>query len=52
MACRGKVADTLNDILESNERTADEIERIANVVGKEGKLNQRAQVPTAGGSGG
>jgi HAMP domain-containing protein/CheY-like chemotaxis protein/signal transduction histidine kinase len=46
---QGKVADTLNDILELNERTALEIERISTVVGKEGKLNQRTQVPAAGG---
>jgi HAMP domain-containing protein/CheY-like chemotaxis protein/signal transduction histidine kinase len=46
---QGKIADTLNDILDLNEKTADEIERISNVVGKEGKLNQRAQVPAAGG---
>src|SRR6185369_17070556 len=46
---QGKIADTLNDILELNERTTNEIERIADVVGKEGKLNQRAQVPAAGG---
>src|SRR5207244_5170955 len=45
----GKIADTLNDILELNQKTADEVERIANVVGKEGKLAQRAQVPAAGG---
>jgi HAMP domain-containing protein/CheY-like chemotaxis protein/signal transduction histidine kinase len=47
---QGKVADTLNDIIELNERLADEIERISNVVGKEGKLNQRAQIPNGGGS--
>jgi HAMP domain-containing protein/CheY-like chemotaxis protein/signal transduction histidine kinase len=46
---QGKIADTLNDILDLNERTSSEIERISNVVGKEGKLNQRAQVPAAGG---
>src|SRR5438128_1807332 len=46
---QGKVADTLNDILELNERSVSEVERIATVVGKEGKLNQRAQVPSAGG---
>ncbi|MGZ5458490.1 MAG: HAMP domain-containing protein [Thermoanaerobaculia bacterium] len=46
---QGKIADTLNDILDLNERTASEIERISTVVGKEGKLNQRAQVPAAGG---
>ncbi len=47
---QGKIADTLNDILDLNERTALEIERISTVVGKEGKLNQRTQVPSAGGS--
>ncbi|HEX7705227.1 MAG TPA: HAMP domain-containing protein, partial [Thermoanaerobaculia bacterium] len=46
---QGKIADTLNDILELNERTTREIEKIANVVGKEGKLNQRAQLPAGGG---
>jgi len=46
---QGKIADTLNDILDLQERTASEIERISNVVGKEGKLNQRAQVPATGG---
>jgi len=46
---QGKIADTLNDILDLNERTASEIERISTVVGKEGKLNQRAQVPASGG---
>ena len=45
----GKIADTLNDILELSQRTADEVEKIATVVGKEGKLNQRAQIPAAGG---
>ncbi|MFZ2493952.1 MAG: HAMP domain-containing protein, partial [Thermoanaerobaculia bacterium] len=46
---QGKIADALNDIVELSERTTDEVERIANIVGKEGKLNQRAQVPAAGG---
>src|SRR5881392_4038258 len=46
---QGKIADTLNDILELDDRMAGEIERIANVVGKEGKLNQRAQSPGASG---
>src|SRR5688500_15124422 len=46
---QGKIADTLNDILDLDERNADEIARISTVVGKEGKLNQRSQVPAAGG---
>jgi HAMP domain-containing protein/CheY-like chemotaxis protein/signal transduction histidine kinase len=45
----GKIADTLNDILDLSQRTSEEVEKISNVVGKEGKLNQRAQVPNAGG---
>jgi HAMP domain-containing protein/CheY-like chemotaxis protein/signal transduction histidine kinase len=46
----GKIADTLNEIIELNERLSGEIERISTVVGKEGKLNQRAQIPNGGGS--
>jgi HAMP domain-containing protein/CheY-like chemotaxis protein/signal transduction histidine kinase len=46
----GKIADTLNDILDQNDRMASEIERISNVVGKEGKLNQRMVMPSANGS--
>ncbi|HEY0371116.1 MAG TPA: response regulator [Thermoanaerobaculia bacterium] len=46
----GKIADTLNEIIELNERLSGEIERISTVVGKEGKLTQRAQIPNGGGS--
>ena len=46
----GKIADLVNEIVELNERTTNEIARISDVVGKEGKLNQRAQVPNASGS--
>jgi HAMP domain-containing protein/CheY-like chemotaxis protein/signal transduction histidine kinase len=46
----GKIADTLNDIIELSQRSADEIERISNVVGKEGKLNQRATLNGASGA--
>jgi HAMP domain-containing protein/CheY-like chemotaxis protein/signal transduction histidine kinase len=46
---QGKIADILNDILELNERTTREISKISNTVGKEGKLNQRAQLPAGGG---
>src|ERR1700682_2739972 len=46
----GKISDTLNDIIELNERLTGEVERISNVVGKEGKLNQRAQIPNGGGA--
>src|ERR671932_2742633 len=46
----GKIADALNDIIERNERMAAELERISTVVGKEGKINQRASLGNAGGS--
>src|SRR5512132_3910440 len=46
---QGRIADTLNDIIDLNERGTSEIERISTVVGKEGKLSARAQVPTANG---
>src|SRR5206468_4962611 len=38
----GKVADLFNEVVELNERMARELERLSRVVGKEGKLNQRA----------
>jgi signal transduction histidine kinase/HAMP domain-containing protein/DNA-binding response OmpR family regulator len=46
----GKIADTLNDIIELNERMTTELERIGTVVGKDGKLSERASLGSAGGS--
>ena len=46
----GKIADTLNEIIEMNERLASELERISTVVGKEGKITQRASLGSVGGS--
>ena len=46
----GKIADTLNDIIELSDKTAKELERVSRVVGKEGKIAHRASVPAAGGS--
>ncbi|XQQ05465.1 MAG: HAMP domain-containing protein [Leptolyngbya sp. IPPAS B-1204] len=46
----GKIADALNDIIEMNERMTDELERISTVVGKEGKINERASLGSARGS--
>ncbi len=46
----GKIADTLNDIIERNERMAAELERISNVVGKEGKISQRASIGNVSGA--
>src|SRR5579862_3535969 len=38
----GKVADTFNEVIEMNERMAIELERLSRVVGKEGKIKERA----------
>src|SRR5258708_7298482 len=46
----GKVADALNDIIELNEKMAKEFERVSTVVGKEGKITQRAGIGVADGS--
>ncbi|NTX09771.1 HAMP domain-containing protein [Myxococcus sp. CA056] len=46
----GKVADSLNEIIELNERMAHEFERIGSGVGKEGRITQRANVASAVGS--
>ncbi len=40
----GKLADTINDVIELNQRMAEEMERLARVVGKEGKIGQRASI--------
>jgi len=45
----GKVADAFNDVVAENVRMAQELSRLSRVVGKEGKLKERAQVPTATG---
>ena len=46
----GKVADTFNEVIELNERMANELERISRVVGKEGKIDQRASLGSVSGS--
>ncbi|MBG1261075.1 response regulator [Nostoc sp. BAE] len=46
----GKIADTLNDIIDQNERMAAELQRIGNVVGKEGKIAERASLGDVRGS--
>src|SRR5262245_56693676 len=38
----GKIADTFNDVIEQNQRLSQELERLSRVVGKEGKISQRA----------
>ncbi|MEG4327285.1 HAMP domain-containing protein, partial [Microcoleus sp. herbarium5] len=46
----GKIADELNDIIELNQKMAAELDRIGTVVGKEGKIAQRATIGSAEGS--
>jgi HAMP domain-containing protein/CheY-like chemotaxis protein/signal transduction histidine kinase len=46
----GKIADTLNEIIELSDKTARELDRVSRVVGKEGKIAHRATVPAAAGS--
>ncbi len=46
----GKIADTLNDILQYNENMAREFARVGVVVGKEGKIAERVVMPNGGGS--
>ncbi|HMH65123.1 MAG TPA: HAMP domain-containing protein, partial [Rhizomicrobium sp.] len=37
----GKIADTFNEIISTNQRMAQQLERVGDVVGKEGKTRQR-----------
>ncbi|HEY7154741.1 MAG TPA: HAMP domain-containing protein, partial [Gemmataceae bacterium] len=46
----GKVADTFNDVVERNQRMARELDRLSRVVGKEGRITQRASLGDASGS--
>jgi HAMP domain-containing protein/CheY-like chemotaxis protein len=48
----GKIADTVNEILESKEEIAKEISNVSRVVGREGRLSERARISnTSGGWG-
>src|SRR3954466_12006169 len=40
----GKIADTFNEVIETNERLSQELERISLVVGKQGRISQRASL--------
>ncbi|MBI5518398.1 MAG: HAMP domain-containing protein [Deltaproteobacteria bacterium] len=46
----GKIADTLNDLIEQSQRITTEFERVGAAVGKEGRMTQRASVGTASGA--
>src|SRR5438128_12250342 len=40
----GKIADTFNEVIRTSQRMTQELERIRRVVGKEGRITQRASV--------
>src|ERR1700745_823747 len=46
----GKIADTVNEIIELMADSTGDIERVSRAGGKEGKLSQRAAVPAAKGA--
>src|SRR4051794_27096384 len=46
----GKIADAFNEVVEQNQRLSGEIARISRVVGKEGKISQRASIGEVAGS--
>ncbi len=41
----GKISDAVNDVLSANQKMADQLERVGQVVGKEGKTRQRVRLP-------
>src|SRR4051812_14208113 len=47
---QGKIADVFNDIVNVSHRRSVEVERVSRVVGKEGKLKERMNVPAAHGA--
>jgi HAMP domain-containing protein/CheY-like chemotaxis protein/signal transduction histidine kinase len=46
----GKIADTFNEIVAANQRMAQELQRVGQVVGKEGRTRERAKFSRAQGS--
>src|SRR5262249_22499674 len=46
----GRISDTLNDVIERNQSMALELERLSRVVGKEGRLDERATLREFSGS--
>ena len=47
---KGKICDTLNEIISLNEAMMREFTKAGNTIGKQGKLTQRIEVPNAKGS--
>jgi HAMP domain-containing protein/CheY-like chemotaxis protein/signal transduction histidine kinase len=45
----GKIADTLNEIMENSDEMANSIVNVSRIVGRDGRLSQRAATPHVGG---
>jgi HAMP domain-containing protein/CheY-like chemotaxis protein/predicted transcriptional regulator len=50
LGIEGKIADTFNEIVATNERMAQQLDRVGQVVGKEGKTKQRVKLGASGGA--
>src|SRR6516162_3126956 len=50
LGIEGKITDTFNEIVAANERMAQQLERVGQVVGREGKTRQRVRFGLASGS--
>ena len=46
----GEIAEALNDVVELNQRTAKELQRISRVVGRDGRIGQRASLGEVSGA--
>src|SRR5215467_1213313 len=46
----GKISDAVNDVLSANEKMAEQLDRVGQVVGKEGKTRQRVRLPRQAGA--
>jgi HAMP domain-containing protein/CheY-like chemotaxis protein/signal transduction histidine kinase len=50
LGIEGKISDTFNEIVAANERMAKQLERVGQVVGREGKTRQRLKIALPGGA--
>src|ERR1700687_3177944 len=50
LGIEGKIADTFNEIIAANQRMAQQLERVGQVVGREGKTRQRVKFSLSSGS--
>ena len=49
LGIEGKIADTFNEIVAANQRMAQQLERVGQVVGREGKTRQRVKFDLSSG---